>query len=420
MVAGPGFEPGTRTQWGKYACLLVFLHLFPSLTLLNVGTFVGTNAMASLRRLPRSPFWHAVWRGGGGKQFTRSTKSRDRTEAMTIALEWERTEKKAIRGLLTEVQARKVVAEILERTDNGESLRTPSCRDWLASWLEGKGETRAETTAQRYKITIQLFLASLGKRADQPIEGLTARDVQGYVTGRLKAGLAPSTVQIEGKALRAAFNQARREGLISVNPAEAVELPARRSVEKGVFTPAQVEMLVVAAEGEWKTMILTGYYTGARLTECSRVHWDDVDLMDAWITFPTTKQGKVHKTPLHPAFCVYLESLAGDESGFLSPRLASVKTTGRRGLSESFKRIMRQAGIDDQMVQGSGTRRVSLLSFHSLRHTMNSLMANAGVSQEDRMAAIGHSTETINRKYTHHEAEKLLRAVSVVPEVKIA
>ncbi|MDA7510751.1 phage integrase N-terminal SAM-like domain-containing protein, partial [Verrucomicrobia bacterium] len=192
--------------------------------------------MASLRRQPRSPFWHAVWYGGGGKQFTRSTKSRDRTEAMTIALEWERAEKKAIRGQLTEVQARKVVAEILERTDNGESLRTPSCRDWLESWLEGKGETRAETTAQRYKVSIQLFLLSLGKRADQPIEGLTARDVQRYITSRLKAGLAPSTVQNEGKALRAAFNQARREGLISVNPAEAVELPARRSVEKGVFT----------------------------------------------------------------------------------------------------------------------------------------------------------------------------------------
>jgi integrase len=141
--------------------------------------------------------------------------------------------------------------------------------------------------------------------------------------------------------------------------------------------------------------------------------------MDAWITFPTTKQGKVHKTPIHPAFRVYLESLAGDESGFLSPRLASVKTTGRRGLSESFKRIMRQAGIDDDMVQGSGTRRVSRFSFHSLRHTMNSLMANAGVSQEDRMAAIGHSTAAVNRKYTHHEWKKLRRAVEVIPSIAL-
>jgi integrase len=338
---------------------------------------------------------------------------------MVIALEIERAEKLATEGALTEAQARKILAGILERTDNGEEFRSPSCRNWLEAWLEGKGETRAETTAVRYQVTIRGFLKALGKRADQPISGLTARDVQKYITARLRAGLAPSTVQIEGKALRAAFNQARREGLISVNPAEAVELPTRASVEKEVFTPAQVEILLDAAKGEWKSMILIGYYTGARLTECSKVHWDDIDLAGGWITFPAPKQKKAHRTPLHPGFQQYLESVAGDTNDYLCPKLAGVKTTGRRGLSESFKRIMREAGISDEMVQGSGTRRVSKYSFHSLRHTMNSLMANGGVSQEDRMAAIGHKNEAVNRKYTHLEASKLRGAIGVIPTVAI-
>ena len=52
-----------------------------------------------------------------------------------------------------------------------------------------------------------------------------------------------------------------------------------------------------------------------------------------------------------------------------------------------------------------GTR--SSLSFHSLSHSFNSALANAGVAQEVRQKLTGHASAAMNARYTHHEIETL-------------
>jgi integrase len=59
------------------------------------------------------------------------------------------------------------------------------------------------------------------------------------------------------------------------------------------------------------------------------------------------------------------------------------------------------------------------LSFHSLRHSFNSAMANAGVSQEIRQKLTGHASAEINKLYTHHELEPLRAAIATLPSVKV-
>jgi integrase len=68
--------------------------------------------------------------------------------------------------------------------------------------------------------------------------------------------------------------------------------------------------------------------------------------------------------------------------------------------------------------EGKGARRsASSLSSHALRHTFNSAMANAGVSQEVRQKLTGHASAEMNARYTHHEIENLKAAVAKVPGV---
>lgn len=57
---------------------------------------------------------------------------------------------------------------------------------------------------------------------------------------------------------------------------------------------------------------------------------------------------------------------------FVMPDMADRKPGGRKGLSESFKAIVRKAGLDLQTVQGGGTRMISRRSFHALRHSFTS------------------------------------------------
>ena len=85
----------------------------------------------------------------------------------------------------------------------------------------------------------------------------------------------------------------------------------------------------------------------------------------------------------------------------------------------AFKRIMERAKIKGRLLReanGAG-RSQSSLTFHSLRHSFNSAMANAGISQEIRQKLTGHTSAETNKVYTHHELEALRAAVSVIPGI---
>src|SRR6185437_5316758 len=102
-------------------------------------------------------------------------------------------------------------------------------------------------------------------------------------------------------------------------------------------------------------------------------------------------------------------------TGFLCPKLASKVTGGRRGLSEGFKRIVVKSGLDPMIVEGKGLRNFTKRSFHSLRHSFNSVLANAGVPEEVRMKLTGHASPIMNSQYTHLQMDTLKKAVSKMP-----
>lgn len=339
-----------------------------------------------------------------------------------MAIEFERAANLAKRGELVEAQAREVVKDIMARADIGETIQTVSIADYLRQWLTSKEARKAAGTAVRYAGSVNGFLASLGKRADKPLTALVAKDVDGFLDVRLKTGVAPSTAVLDVKIIRTALNAARRKGLIPTNPAEAVDLPDVESMERGTFTAAEVKLLVDTAAGEWKTLILLAYYTGARLSDCCRMTWEDVDLAGGSLTYTQGKTGHKLTLPLHPDLLTHLEALAGTDAPelFIMPGMAELKPGGRHGLSEGFKRIVRKAGLDLQTIQGAGVRKQSRRTFHALRHSFNSALANEGVAQELRMKLTGHASKEMNRGYTHHELETLRAAIAKLPGMKAA
>jgi integrase len=376
--------------------------------------------MASVHKRPNSKYWHAAFRDSNSRLILRSTKCTDRSKALVTAFEFERAANLAKAGNLIEAQARKVVADIMERAGSEETLRAPSVADYLNQWLKSKQTRKAVNTGNRYRVAVEKFLTVLGDRQKKPLTALTARDVERYMDSRTKEKLAPRTIVLCVKVIRTALNAARRQGLIPTNPAEAVELPKVRGVERGTFTPAEVKMLVDTAEGEWKTLILLAYYTGVRLSDCCRMTWADVDMSADTLTYTQAKTGEKVTVPLHGDLLTHLNKLASTDKPqvFIMAHMAGLKPGGRHGLSEGFKRIMRSAGLDLQTVKGAGIRQQSKRTFHALRHSFTSALANQGVASELRMKLTGHKTESVHRGYTHHEIEKLRSAVQKIPSLQ--
>ena len=349
----------------------------------------------------------------------RSTKQRVRKKAWAVCLAWDKAAEKGRDGILTEAQSRKVLNDILESTGQAP-MQSESIRDFFNNWLKGKNLANKPRAVQRYQIVVERFLTGLGAKARHPLASLTARDLEEFRDKSIADGKAPNTVGIEIKILGIVLNIARRQGRITVNPAEAVDLPKVSAHTREVFTSDQVRLLLAKANDEWKTAILAGYYLGARLTDVVNLNWENVDLTGGLITYEQGKTGKTVTAPLHPDLKDHLLKLAGDNPRApLCPTLQKRSVGGRTGLSLSFANIMRDAGIGRHQVKGKGKqgRAFSKLSFHSLRGTFTSALANAGIPEEVRMKLTGHASAAMHQKYTHLELAPLQAAIATLPSL---
>jgi integrase len=377
--------------------------------------------MASLHKDPRgkSPFWYCAFTLPTGRRTFRSTKIADRKQAMGVCLQWDKTSEQGRDGNLTEAQTRKVLNTILESTGQAP-MQSESIHEYFTNWTNGKELANKPRTAERYRNIVKKFLLSLGQKAQHPLGALTVRDLENFRNQSMDAGKAPKTITVEIKILRIVLNVARRQGLISTNPAEAVELPKVVSHTRDVFTTEQVRQLLTVANDEWQTAILAGFYLGARLMDVVNLNWENVNLSDGVITYEQLKTGKSVTAPLHPDLKNHLFKLAGDNpQAPLCPTLQKRSVGGRKGLSVTFTNIMRDAGIGQQQVKGKGKqgRAFSKLSYHSLRHTFTSALANANVPAEVRQKLTGHADDATHQKYTHLELKPLQAAIATLPSI---
>ena len=327
----------------------------------------------------RSQYWYYCYRDANGRRLKKSTKETDRRKARTIGEGFEEAEDLAKRGSATEEQIRKVISETLARV-NGKRVYDPTVREWLDKWLANEKSAVSEATLTRYRQIVADFLASIGPVGNQRLEAVTSEHVLKHRKQLESEGRAPATVNFTVKrVLKRAFKVAIEEGIITRNPCATVRLiQDRDKVDKGVFLPEQVAKLIESAQGDWKGLIISAYYTGGRLSDLARLTWSNVDLSQnkKVIRFMQKKtKGRTPKAkveiPIHEALEEYLllRPISDVPNAPVFPELHDKPGSGKSGLSMAFKRIMAKAGIEAGVIRertGAAGRSVSGLSFHSL------------------------------------------------------
>ena len=399
--------------------------------------------MASIHQRSGSQKWHCSFRDSNGKWRLVSTKTTDKAEALAVCARLETLAKQtapkagdtvpaedsgelleaglkliqtAKAGALSEATARDYVNRVLKASGTEAAISGETVQDFFTNWLAGKKVGAARDTFLRYRTTVNLFVAGLDKRASLTLSAIGSRDIETFRNSRLKE-VGITTVKDDLKIIRTAFNRARRQGMISTNPCEAVDFPTGEAQVREPFTVQEVTLLVQSAPKEWKTTILLGFYAGLRLGDAVRLDWRSVEFEKGMLTFKAQKTGKQESLPIHPMLAAHLGKIAGDTGGKVSPSLARQSIAGRSGLSRQFLDIVREAGLDAGMEEEKREgkrRRFTAKTFHSLRHGFVSSMANAGVSKELRMKLAGHTTEAVASKYTHHETRILREAVESI------
>lgn len=343
--------------------------------------------------------------------------------AQRMALDWESAAKDKRSGVLTTERARGYLNSLLAST--GQSLLDAvSVKQFAELWLAGKKSERSSGTHERYEHTVNSFLEHLGKGAAMPLSGVTALHVDAFKGSRLKVGLAPQSVNLQLKILRAFFAAGHRKGLTERNPAAAVEFLDAGEAIREPFTSAEIHAILREARGtEWETSTLFGYYCGMRLGDACQRSWDEIDLAAgtvSWSPEKTKRKNKRMVLPLAPLLLERLLALAGndDPKGLITPTLAKGKPSGRSGLSQQFGRLMVKAGVHSEIhaakSEGQGRARTAK-SFHSLRHALNTHLMQAGVDEAVRVLVSGHSDARTNRKYSHVQVDSFRDAFAKLP-----
>jgi site-specific recombinase XerC len=254
--------------------------------------------LASIHRHPNSRYWYCCINIPGRGQLQRTTKQTDRRKAYDFA---QKLEQASRANVLTEIQARKILAEIYEIRNPGERLPGSTIKDFFESWANNKGCETARSTGTHYKRTALRFIAWLGEKSERDITALAPRDILAF-RNELASRLSASTANHAIKTIRMALKDAQAASLVTANVASGIRPPKSPEYDgarhKRPFTVGEIKRLLRIADDEWRGLILFGLYTGQRLGDIASLTWQNIDLARGELGLVTRKTKRRVLVPL--------------------------------------------------------------------------------------------------------------------------
>lgn len=389
--------------------------------------------MATIYKTPQSRFWFARFNDGSGKRISKTTKTESKREAKRIAADLESKARKEhtakedddvprmIRrtveiaalemqqGRLTLQRAEELIRQMHQAAKPEDSAS--NFKRFAAAWLDAKEQTTAAATWRSYHDAVKAASAILGKKTDGPMRLITVGDMERVQIelGKKRRG---KTTNYYVSVIRRILESAVKDDIIAKNPARKMAAAGTGdSMQRQEFETEEVRSLLKHAPSpEWYGMILLGAHTGLRCGDLLRLTSENIVGTKIQIQPRKTskKAGTVLEIPLTPACIAWLE----ERKGQLFPTIANMKATG---ISSSFIRTMKKAGVPKTITRAAGDPPViAHRSFHSLRHTFVSWLADAGIHSDVRRKLTGHTSKDVHERYTHYDTA-LVRAVETLP-----
>ena len=404
--------------------------------------------MSTVYKRKQSPFYYSAFTDAKGNRTYRSTGTTDKDEAKEIAGRWGREAKEeraatkgeqrelgnivvrvqqlANRGELTEARAREAIAD-LYRLSAGKQLESYTVREWLEYWkgLHSKTESKSATTGRERSVVH--ILKALGRTAEKRIDLITPDElekVKTWLGKQLNKSGQPIRTRTQNDKLahlKAAFTEAFNRGLITSNPALAVKLfKVTDSEIVGDFNELEIQKLLTASEGEWRGLIVLAAHTGLRRENLLRLKWSEVNLGKLLLSVVLVKRkdgspAKVATIPMTPDVQKVLSQQQGKHDEFVFEDLHTL--TGSDP-NYRFNKIMKKAKVPRETTLEGGIK--AKRTFHSLRHSFVSMLANAEISTEIRQELAGHADAAVHGIYSHMSENVLRAGINTLPDINSA
>jgi integrase len=298
--------------------------------------------------------------------------------------------------------------EVLSARTEGRYIRkNPDTRTLfrdLATWYLNLPEVRAKRS---YLRDTQLIANLVPYFGDRLLKDISPAMVEAYKQKRLsdpsgrtpEKNTAPATVNREVACLKVIFNRAVNNGKAERNPTKGVKLLKENNERDRLLSSEEYERLLAHSPEKLKPIIKVAYHTGMRQKEILYLTWGQVDLKDGFILLEPedTKTKDARLVPLNHEL---MQMFKGMPRGFPNMRVFPYRGKAfGSSFQRAFETARKEAGIEGFL-------------FHDMRHTAINNWRLQGHDYFRIMAASGHKTMTVFKRYNTVSREELKMLVA--------
>lgn len=275
-----------------------------------------------------------------------------------------------------------------------------------AAFLQhAKGTTR-ETTFNDYAGDLRRNISPYF--TGRKIRGIRRVDVEAFRAHLLEKGKGTRTVNKCLTLLGQMCRYAMRHEWLDSNPAEGTKLRAssRRShdlVESNILAPLEIQALLDACDGRWRSIVMTAVMSGLREGELLGLQWGDIDWTARQICVRRSFTGGRFYEPKTPSSRRKVDIPQGLIHVLRECKLAcppgphDLVFPNGAGNPESAANLLHRGFYP--ALRRSGLRKIR---FHDLRHTFVSLLIANGEHPKRIQALVGHSSISVTMDVYGH------------------
>ena len=266
-------------------------------------------------------------------------------------------------------------------------------------YLADRGQDQKASTLKETKVchgTLSAQLGDLDLRNHSRADLVALRD-------RLSEGRRPSTVNKLIVKLSAVFAWAVENGHLVKTYDKKLKLTKGLESTRKAFTQAQVAKVMNYAsnlpEISWKRWLLSlGVITGGRLNEISQLTTSDIKTLESGITaihINEVGEGKSIKNKRSERLVPLTDGAYGFDLAAFLRYVETCKASQGESLAQIGYKTAGDWANRQAIPEALGDDHIAGLTFHSLRHSLASLMQVKGVPTVHAQAVMGHASGTI-------------------------
>jgi site-specific recombinase XerD len=311
----------------------------------------------------------------------------------------ETSDKKLAQAIEAKIRTEIVEGKYYERLTG----QCKTFKDMMDKFMKEYAPTVSLNTQEGYKY----YLKNLSRFFGNPgLMSITPKIVAKYKLYRRDKGASPSTVNRELYMLSKAFNLAVKEWeWLKDNPVSRVQ-KERENNEVDRWLTEDEERKLLGNSPDWlREIIVFALNTGLRQDELLSLEWSRVNLLRKTILIQKTKNNKPNTLPLNSlALNILMQKHEGKVISLKNDLVFSSQSgtkIGKRNLIRAFAQALEKAEIND-------------FTFHCLRHTFATRLAQNGVDIYKIAKLLNHKDLKNTQRYSHHCPESLMIGVQIL------